>query len=53
MRLSGLGVAGRNADELRRGVDVLAAVLSHAVIGFDAREPHAVTLVLRLHHGCA
>src|SRR5207253_8113121 len=41
------------AAELRRGVDVLAAVLSQAVIGVDAREPEAATPRLRLHHGCA
>jgi GntR family transcriptional regulator/MocR family aminotransferase len=48
-----LGFAGCNAAELRRGVDVLAAVLSHAVMRCDAREPHAATPMLGLHHGCA
>jgi GntR family transcriptional regulator / MocR family aminotransferase len=48
-----LGFAGCNAAELRRGVDGLAAVLSHAVMRFDAREPHAATPMLGLHHGCA
>ena len=53
MRLSGLGFVGCNAAELRRGVDVLAAILSHGVIGFDARAPHAATQRLGLQHGHA